>query len=72
MEMHSALEITILHSWDMISESQTSKKIRYSQLPLRWTHLGPALTVHLREVSTLVGDEVNDLSMAGTNSTCLL
>ena len=31
-----------------------------SQLPLRWTHSGPALTVRLREVSTLEGDEVND------------
>ena len=32
----------------------------HSQLPLRRTRSGPALTVHLREVSTLEGDEVND------------
>ena len=32
----------------------------YSQVPLRWTHLGPALTVRLREVSALEGDQVND------------
>ena len=43
----------------------------YSQLPLRWTRSGPALTVRLREVSTLEVDEVNDCqSMAGTNSMC--
>ena len=42
----------------------------YSQLPLRRTRSGPAPTVHLREVSALKGDEVNDWSTAGTNSTC--
>ena len=44
----------------------------YSQLSLRQTRLGPAPTVHLREVSALEGDAVNDWSTAGTNSTCLL
>ena len=31
-----------------------------SLLPLRRTHLGPAPTVHLKELSALEGDEVND------------
>ena len=43
----------------------------YSQLHLRQTRSGPAPTVRLREVSALEGDEVNDWSTAGTNSTCL-
>ena len=44
----------------------------YSHLPLRGTCSGPALTVCLRRVSALEGDEVNDWSTAGTNSMCLL
>ena len=39
----------------------------YSRLPLKQTQSGPALTVRLREVSALGGDEVDDWSMAGTN-----
>ena len=34
-----------------------NERYYYSQLPLRRTHSGPALTVHLREVSALEGDE---------------
>ena len=30
-----------------------SSKVEYSQLSLRWTSLGLALSVHLREVSVL-------------------
>ena len=48
---------------------QLQSQYSYSQLPLRWTHSGPAPTVRLREVSALEGDEVNDCSMAGTKST---
>ena len=48
------------------------EKWEYSQLPLRRTRSGPAPTVHLREVSALEGDEVNDWSTTGTNSTCPL
>lgn len=45
---------------------------KYSLLLLRWTCSGQAPTVHLSEVSTLEGDEVNDLCTEGTNSMCPL
>ena len=44
----------------------------YRQLPLRRTHSGPAPTVRLKEVSALVGDEVNDCCTERTNFMCLL
>ena len=42
------------------------------QLPLRRTPSEPSPTVRLIEVSALEGDEANDWSTAGSNSTCPL
>ena len=41
-------------------QQQNHQFVKYSQLPLRQTRSRPAPTVHLREVSTLEGDEVNN------------
>lgn len=49
-----------------------SSTTMYRQLHLRRTRMGPALTLHLREVSALDGDEVNEWNTVGTNSMCSL
>ena len=42
----------------------------YSQLSVRRTRLGPALSVRLRKVSRLVESKIKGVNKAGTNSKC--
>ena len=52
--------LAVLLKVSVTEQSTVKVVVWYSQLLFRQTHSGPALTVCLREVSALEGDEVND------------
>ena len=58
--------LAVLLKVSVTEQSTVKVVVWYSQLLLRQTHSGPALTVRLREVSALEGDEVNDWRTVGT------